>query len=892
MSLRGFDGFGAAAAITQASASGFTATGVFRDAADFAVVVLFDADDFWGHPRLKYLPDFNLAGLVLSFDLLYNGLQPLDSAKFPTIDWAYLDLALADGSSAQVPLFAHATQAGGNYLAASAVFTITASPAVAFDRVTLWYENVAFDYIASGGETATEVASILAGQVNTQTQDLVAVASGASITITAAKPGVDGNMITLYSQSKTLTLRIVQAVQQLQGGSSSVTWNVSIDFTALKIDQVRQMWLTLAPPLQNGQAYTGGEWTATFSNWNVSDSNGVRPLQVAGPNSVRVEEADSWCTFRGGSWLTQSGSYSRGFAKSASTIGDGVTVTYWCGETHNLYLGTGLYTDRGVLSVVVDGGPAITLDTYLNTTSEVVARRLIQSTLPPGQHTVKLTVAGSNPLSSGSNCYFDFIEAAVLSDVPDPPGPWAGRMPAVDYDTQHGYQLPPARLMWMLQTLGFAGEIDLYIGVFWWMRKTRSGGSVPSVTIDFSQTGYVSGDGVFVIVGGETYGKSVFPADTADSIAAHFGYFINEVAAGVWAESSGSVLTITLRAVGSSYSFAFSASKNSTPLSFTGSLTGGVLSTWIIDTSQSNPLNVAASAWLADFLSLSAAASLNVCAAYSMELCYPPDEWVSLFADGSPVTTATGFGTINSSQCAPGNSGFLAYQQSVYLATAALMAAAGLPIVLQCGEFLWWYFADASGMAYYDPETVAAAQAALGRPLHTFLTPNDNPSLNSADALFLRNRLRDHVAAIAATVKESFTDAQLEVLYPYDVNYPLPAGADLVGGALNYYVNTPVEWQGPGTLQRIKIEALDREASSRNLDLAIQAMQLPLGWGWPPGLVRYLYGCYNGGSTWERSQLAAESLGLAGVTAFALDHVCLFGWELADPVIRPKAQVM
>lgn len=91
VSLRGFDGRGAAAALYAASHSGFTVSGVFRDAADFAVLVLYDADNFFEHPRMKYLPDFDLGGMVLTFEVAYRNLQPLDSPKFPTIDWPYPD---------------------------------------------------------------------------------------------------------------------------------------------------------------------------------------------------------------------------------------------------------------------------------------------------------------------------------------------------------------------------------------------------------------------------------------------------------------------------------------------------------------------------------------------------------------------------------------------------------------------------------------------------------------------------------------------------------------------------------------------------------------------------------------------------------------------------------
>ena len=45
--LRGFDSFAAAAAIHSASPGGFTVSGTFRDPADFAVAVLYDADNFY-----------------------------------------------------------------------------------------------------------------------------------------------------------------------------------------------------------------------------------------------------------------------------------------------------------------------------------------------------------------------------------------------------------------------------------------------------------------------------------------------------------------------------------------------------------------------------------------------------------------------------------------------------------------------------------------------------------------------------------------------------------------------------------------------------------------------------------------------------------------------------
>jgi len=71
MYLRGFDRRGCAASLNNASASGFTVSGVFNDQADFAVLVLYDADDQFGHLfTTKCLPDFSLANVTLDFSLV------------------------------------------------------------------------------------------------------------------------------------------------------------------------------------------------------------------------------------------------------------------------------------------------------------------------------------------------------------------------------------------------------------------------------------------------------------------------------------------------------------------------------------------------------------------------------------------------------------------------------------------------------------------------------------------------------------------------------------------------------------------------------------------------------------------------------------------------------
>jgi hypothetical protein len=73
LALQGFHDYGAAAALWGASDTGFTVSTVFRDMADFAVLVLFQKDDPFGHPLFSYLPDGDLTGLVLDFDVTWQG---------------------------------------------------------------------------------------------------------------------------------------------------------------------------------------------------------------------------------------------------------------------------------------------------------------------------------------------------------------------------------------------------------------------------------------------------------------------------------------------------------------------------------------------------------------------------------------------------------------------------------------------------------------------------------------------------------------------------------------------------------------------------------------------------------------------------------------------------
>lgn len=991
MQLRGFDAFGAAAAMHSATANSFKVSGVFRDAADFAVLILYDADNFYEHSSLKYLPDFDFSGLTLQFDVHYDGLRPIDSPRFPTIDWPYLDVIKADNTTARIRLSDNATLIDGDHTKASASFTITDTLLKQYDTVTLWYMNFAFTYqvadpvegayaFDSGGEgtlhrvtvngvhySYTEVAgdtlytvnarmaealnlspdlsaatgpayqmnfrvktdtnavlnvsstaspttyalraigkqtiaANLAAQINgvdwgglVITLPIAATATDGVVHLECTKPGVDGNAITMYSVATSSRLEAVtgsmfaaqQYVAPFTGGSSDCTWRVTLDFATLGVPQIRQMWLTFAPPIPDGAPLENCEWLAEYTNWTVTGPTAKRNLKVAGPDSVRVEEDSPWCKYTG-IWHPWVGFHSGAFARRTADPGAKVEIFYSCNSTHDLYVGTTLFADRGTVNVTVDGDTATTHNFAVSAEAPIYCRRLLRQGVPAGRHNVVIT------LENVANFDFDFLEAAVPTDIPAPLPARNHASPAFDYSTDHTFKLPPARTHWILDQLGFNGPMNEYIGVFWWNQRKRVEATVPTATVTIGGT-YVPGDQVILLVGGSPVGKSVFAGESNALIAKHLACFVNENLVGVYAEASGNVLTLINRSPMPAYAFSLSSSISSASGTVTidGSLDSGVPGRWEIDLTQSPPLNRAARDWHADFCAQAAARERQLVIACSMELVNPPAGFAAVYPNGAPVVTDVGFASLHSTHCAF-NTVMRDFQKTVYAEIASIQAAAGLTPYIQFGEFLWWFFTNynpatnpAGGMALYDPETTADALAALGRPLHVFRRPTDDPTVNGgADATFLRNKLRDHIAALRAHVSALHPTAKFELLYPYDVNHPTPAGVHQLGGALNYFINFPVEYhvKASSGLDTIKMEALDFGAWTRSLDLSRTAIEFPIDLGWPKDSIRYLVPVFRGGSAWEKEYLEAKGQGIPVINFWAFDHFNLYNLNCREPM--------
>src|SRR5207237_74287 len=181
-------------------------------------------------------------------------------------------------------------------------------------------------------------------------------------------------------------------------------------------------------------------------------------------------------------------------------------------QTHDLYLGTSLYLARGIVSVTVDGDSAASLDCFLNVGSEVVTRRLLRQAVPAGSHTVTFTVQNVNHApqfqgdiaSSGFNFIFDYIEAAVpTTNVEDAIVTYDSVSPALDLDTDATYKVSPQRLLWHILKLGFRGQLNEYLGVFWWNQRKRVGATWNSAVITFAGT-WANDDIARLSVGGFT----------------------------------------------------------------------------------------------------------------------------------------------------------------------------------------------------------------------------------------------------------------------------------------------------------------------------------------------------------------------------------------------------
>ena len=511
------------------------------------------------------------------------------------------------------------------------------------DRTVSWKSGDDFSFLTAGRSMTIGGAEY----------GIASIESPTSLTLASSAPNQTNSPFAATEEDNPEIITEERTVR-LTGGSSDVVWRVALDFSALGIDDPFEAWLTLAPPLTFAADLPPTEFDLTITNWQVDDPEGRRPLQVAGPGSVRVTNGSSWATYEGSGWTEEAGFYDLGFARASSTGGDRVRIFYACQQTHDLYIGTRLSADGGIAEVSLDGDATTELDTFFAVEPPHVTVRRVRTAVPAGQHTVTLTVAGRGaPGSVGQVFYLDHLEAVVAGDVDDPPERYARLSAATDYDTDATYKLPPQRLLFQLQRLGYLGTLNHFVGNFFhYERRKRAGtGKRGKVQVEFGGI-WRPNEAVILRIGGVPVGKTIFPGEGPAEIVEHLAFFINTTFVGVFAEVAGETLVIKNRA--NLYEFSFEVDEAGTSsvdgtATASGSLAKGSEGIWEIDDSSNYALNYAAREWHRDLFEELEAAGIAATAAYNLEGYNPPDSdsaaWAARFYDGRPVRTAVGFGS-------------------------------------------------------------------------------------------------------------------------------------------------------------------------------------------------------------------------------------------------------
>ncbi|HTB11505.1 MAG TPA: hypothetical protein VK752_08040 [Bryobacteraceae bacterium] len=903
----------AIAALSSTSATGFAVSGTWRQQFDWAVIE-WNRDNVYEHPAFRNLPDGDLSGLVLSYLETRTNCIPLDSDLYATVAWNSLRLWDAvDNTIYYVPIASLATPVAGSYQNAYADFTLSGSgtPA-AGTHVGIAYLETHYTYEFTGTSEIADALTAIAFLINLrpnpfQPTVLQATVSGSTIRVsytagmdTDSTSGANGNLFGMYTYSETPAATWDSPAKTFANGTSPTQWSVSIDFSALQgyltpdfsgtlisvpTNQIRKMRWTYSAALQVG-TFARNEFEVVVSDWSVTGTSAV--YSVAGPGSRRVED-DSVEMIYSGAWTESRGNFSGGIIHSSTTAGDFVSWSYTASEAHTLYLGTrylGLPAAEGAsISIVADGGAVTTVNLLLS--GEDVLIRWPIGEFAAGSHSV--TVSNAGP--TGNYFYFDFFEIAVpTQNLPTFPAQPKLTL-ATDWDTLHSISLAPERTAWFIDSLGFTGRQNHYVGALWFYELVPTGFTFATSTVTFSGTITVAdGDAsqsMQVTVESTVFTKTMHPGDTADTLAIAFEQAINDGSTGIWASASGGVLTITsmfIGAAGNSYTLSAVAT-NMPDLTVTtsgSSFAGGTDGNWRTDLAASPRLNRAVRDWSLSYFTALHGYGIDAAASFSMELGNgDPSSSIGIAQQGpagDPIRLPTPSLQTNFSPTS------LAYWQEVYAEMAGIQAAAGLTPFLQFGEVQWWYFPNNgflptdpayvafSGMPFYDAWSQAQFLAEYGRAMTVFTTNTVDPASYPDEVAFLQAVLGNFTAAIMTYVRTTQPSCRFEVLYPTDVN------ATAFNSAFNF---PPLAWT-PTTLTILKTECFGYTLG-RDLNQAGNSIDFGASLGFTASHRSHLVGVGDSTTAWLKEVQMAEGRGLESVVLFALDQYCLIGYATPLP---------
>ncbi len=200
----------------------------------------------------------------------------------------------------------------------------------------------------------------------------------------------------------------------------------------------------------------------------------------------------------------------------------------------------------------------------------------------------------------------------------------------------------------------------------------------------------------------------------------------------------------------------------------------------------------------------------------------------------------------------------------------------------------------APAWAYYDRRNHCRRPDRPGPSASNFHDPDRrsrviNVADGSADALFLRNRLRDYVSRPRwpTSARRSLT-VKCELLFPYDVNYPTQQ--------LNRYRES-ARRMATAAVERLRYPqsggALAFTASTTceisTWPARPSASSPPSAGRWPP--LRYLVPVFGIADPWERELALVWGAGLPLANLWALDHVCLFNLRVPERPLERRSLV-
>jgi hypothetical protein len=890
----------AVAALSATSANGYTVSGTWRQQFDWAVIE-WNRDNVFEHPAFRYLPDGDLSGLTLSYQESRENCIPLDSTLYPTVDWPTLRIWANNGSGEQIyhiPLTSYATPIAGSYQSATVQFTLSGTATVG-DYVGLAFLSEHYPYQLNSGDTlAFAIQNIVEG-INAFSATMQASTTGTTITITyvgtgrptTSTTGANGNLIGVYTYvSGSLTEQWDAPSKLFTGGTSPSQWRITLPFASLSdpalglvpASAIRKLRWTYSADLQAG-AFLRSEFQVVVSNWTVAGSG--RGYSIAGPGSQRIEDDSNQLQYTG-TWAIAGGNFSGGTIHSSGVPQSSVSCTYTSSQDHSLYLGTRLLAGGTLISIVVDAGSPFTVN--LDLAGEDVLIRTLLGQPGPGAHAVTVTHDGA----AGTYFYFDFLEIAIPATTLPTETIELKLAAATDWDTEHSLALAPERTAWMIYSLGFQARVNHYVGALWFYELTCVGQQYASATITFS--GSTDPNLTTQIILG-TLGEPSSTdttivhlnliGDTTETLATAFALLLNGGYTAVWAQATGSELTIYSRSLGTAgnaITIATSAAttdltitiSGTTPIGGVNAFSGGVDGNWYTDLEATPRLNRAVRDWSQSYFEALKGYGFDATASFSMELGNGDPSVGAGIAQRYPDQTAALLTTPSlQTNFSPTSTTFW---QQVYSDMATVLTAAGLTPYLQFGEVQWWYFPNVtsiigavSGMSFYDVYTTSTFQTQFGRAMTVITSNTVDPTTIPQEATFLPGLIGSFTAQIRSFVRATYPACRFEVLYPPDVN----------NFALTRVINYPANDWIPANLNCLKTESFTY-TYDRNLDMALESMDSVNTYGFTPAQRSHLVGVSDSSTAWLKEVRLAEGQGFESVVLFALDQMCLIGYKL------------